>query len=166
MELHSPPVPMNAAPVPSIYSSDTESLSSDDGGSTPLQLKTRLTTAGIAAVLSRHQSVRLRKPLPGDALCATVDEHIKQLVRLGSLDDTFYVVDLGIVARLFAGWRAAMPRVEPFYAVKCNGGRLLPMLTRLASDVILECECMFLQTLPTECLQDHESALAPVAICV
>lgn len=30
------------------------------------------------------------------------------------------IVDLGRVARLFGAWTAAMPRVTPFYAVKCN----------------------------------------------
>lgn len=34
--------------------------------------------------------------------------------------DTFYVYDLGEVARLHATWVATMPRVKPFYAVKCN----------------------------------------------
>jgi hypothetical protein len=37
-----------------------------------------------------------------------------------SLDDTFYIYDLANVTRLFKAWRAAMPRVLPFYAVKCN----------------------------------------------
>lgn len=36
------------------------------------------------------------------------------------LDDTFYVYDLGNVVRMFKAWRAAMPRVTPHYAVKCN----------------------------------------------
>lgn len=36
------------------------------------------------------------------------------------LEDTTYVYDLGNTVRLFRSWRAAMPRVAPFYAVKCN----------------------------------------------
>jgi ornithine decarboxylase len=36
------------------------------------------------------------------------------------LDESFYVMDLGNVLRLLKAWRAAMPRVQPFYAVKCN----------------------------------------------
>eukprot|EP00955_Chlamydomonas_euryale_P036745 350545-Chlamydomonas_euryale.AAC.1 len=39
------------------------------------------------------------------------------------LEDTFYVVDLGNVQRLFRAWKAAMPRVTPFYAVKCHPER-------------------------------------------
>lgn len=42
------------------------------------------------------------------------------LIRAWGLADTFYVYDLGEVARLHAAWTAAMPRVAPFYAVKCN----------------------------------------------
>jgi diaminopimelate decarboxylase len=34
------------------------------------------------------------------------------------LDDTFYVMDLGMVAALAAAWTRLMPRVRPFYAVK------------------------------------------------
>lgn len=35
--------------------------------------------------------------------------------------EPFYVIDLGDVARKHAKWVAALPRVEPFYACKCNG---------------------------------------------
>lgn len=36
------------------------------------------------------------------------------------LEDTFYIVDLGNVLRMYKAWKAAMPRITPFYAVKCN----------------------------------------------
>lgn len=36
------------------------------------------------------------------------------------IEDPFYVVDLGIVGAQLARWRAAFPRVQPFYAIKCN----------------------------------------------
>ncbi|GBF87342.1 ornithine decarboxylase [Raphidocelis subcapitata] len=42
------------------------------------------------------------------------------LISAWGLADTFYVYDFGEVARLHAAWRAALPRVAPFYAVKCN----------------------------------------------
>jgi ornithine decarboxylase len=32
----------------------------------------------------------------------------------------FYVVDIGVVVSQFYQWRRYLPRVEPFYAVKCN----------------------------------------------
>jgi diaminopimelate decarboxylase len=42
------------------------------------------------------------------------------LIAQHSLDDTLYIYDLGNTMRLFKAWRAAMPRVIPYYAVKCN----------------------------------------------
>mmetsp|Transcript_7867 Transcript_7867/g.15330 ORF Transcript_7867/g.15330 Transcript_7867/m.15330 type:complete len:478 (-) Transcript_7867:682-2115(-) len=35
------------------------------------------------------------------------------------LEDNFYIVDLGNVERLYKAWMAAVPRVTPYYAVKC-----------------------------------------------
>ncbi|KAI9000228.1 pyridoxal-dependent decarboxylase [Gaertneriomyces semiglobifer] len=35
-------------------------------------------------------------------------------------EDSFFVGDLGEVVRQYDQWRALLPRVEPFYAVKCN----------------------------------------------
>ena len=37
-----------------------------------------------------------------------------------TIEDPFYIVDLGIVTAQLARWRAAFPRVVPFYAIKCN----------------------------------------------
>ena len=34
--------------------------------------------------------------------------------------DAFYLLDAGDVFRKFEQWRRLLPRVEPFYAVKCN----------------------------------------------
>lgn len=44
------------------------------------------------------------------------------LLQARHLDDTFYVMDLGVVAALAAAWTRLMPRVRPFYAVKCAFG--------------------------------------------
>jgi hypothetical protein len=35
-------------------------------------------------------------------------------------DDAFYVVDLSIIMGKLNRWREHLPRVLPFYAVKCN----------------------------------------------
>ena len=43
-----------------------------------------------------------------------------QVVQEQSLEDPLYVLDLGAVLRLYQAWTALMPRVQPFYAVKCN----------------------------------------------
>lgn len=36
------------------------------------------------------------------------------------LEESFYVVDLGVVVSQVYQWRRFFPRIEPFYAVKCN----------------------------------------------
>ena len=53
------------------------------------------------------------------------------------------LVDLGAVVRLYRHWAAAMPRVAPFYAVKCNGDpALLATLAALGAgfDCASDCE--------------------------
>ncbi|MEW5298294.1 MAG: hypothetical protein WDW36_001434 [Sanguina aurantia] len=42
-----------------------------------------------------------------------------KFISQNQLDDTFFIIDLGNVMRMLQAWRAAMPRVTPFYAVKC-----------------------------------------------
>lgn len=39
---------------------------------------------------------------------------------LQDIEEPFYVVDLGQLVKLHAEWERALPRVRPFYAVKCN----------------------------------------------
>ncbi|KAI5639205.1 pyridoxal-dependent decarboxylase, pyridoxal binding domain-containing protein [Phthorimaea operculella] len=40
-------------------------------------------------------------------------------------EDPFYVMDLGEVVTRYQHWKELMPRVEPFYAVKCNDDPVL-----------------------------------------
>ena len=39
------------------------------------------------------------------------------------VEDPFYVCDLGVVVSQFYRWKRMLPRVVPFYAVKCNPDR-------------------------------------------
>ena len=61
-------------------------------------------------------------PLPaGDDDSSFIDP--REILEPGvhhTIEDPFYVVDLGIVGAQLARWRAAFPRVQPFYAIKCN----------------------------------------------
>lgn len=45
--------------------------------------------------------------------------------------DAFYVCDLGDVLRKHLRWTRALPRITPFYAVKCNDSQAV--VTTLAS---------------------------------
>ena len=47
-----------------------------------------------------------------------MEAYIAELVSSRQLEDPLYVVDLGVVVRLYEAWQAALPRVTPFYAVK------------------------------------------------
>ncbi|CAI5510201.1 unnamed protein product [Closterium sp. Naga37s-1] len=50
---------------------------------------------------------------------AAIDAHIRACVFDG-LDSAFYVMDAGVALQLHATWTQLLPRVHPFYAVKCN----------------------------------------------
>lgn len=41
--------------------------------------------------------------------------------------DAFYVCDLGDVLKKHMRWVRALPRITPFYAVKCNDSRAVVM---------------------------------------
>jgi ornithine decarboxylase len=51
---------------------------------------------------------------------ACVNAYATGKIRELGLEDTFYVFDLGNVYRRMKTWKHLMPRVKPFYAVKCN----------------------------------------------
>ncbi|CAZ86504.1 unnamed protein product [Tuber melanosporum] len=49
-------------------------------------------------------------------------------------EDAFFVADLGEVYRQHMRWKINLPRVEPFYAVKCNGDeKVLSLLAALGT---------------------------------
>eukprot|EP00250_Pteridium_aquilinum_P018361 c24051_g1_i1 orf=640-3090(+) len=54
-----------------------------------------------------------------------IDEVIKKHILSTRTEDAFYVMDIGVLLRLWKKWRLLMPRVHPFYAVKCNSDRVL-----------------------------------------
>jgi hypothetical protein len=81
------------------------------------------------AVAGLYGAARVPAGCPAGIAAAAAD-----LIARWGIADTFYVYDLGEVARLFAAWRAALPRVAPFYAVKCNPEPgLLAMLDALGA---------------------------------
>ena len=71
--------------------------------------------ASLAAVLATARAVRLAT---GDA--AAVDAALASAITAHALEDNVYLLDLGAVSRAYAAWAARLPRVAPFYAVKCN----------------------------------------------
>jgi ornithine decarboxylase len=51
---------------------------------------------------------------------ATIDAQLEELVGKYDLDDTTYIIDLGVIKRLYGAWLINFPRIHPHYAVKCN----------------------------------------------
>lgn len=80
----------------------------------------------LAARYHLHKRAPHALPLIGDpsldgasAKAAWDDSALEPGVQ-HTIEDPFYVLDLGIVSTQLARWRAAFPRVVPYYAVKCN----------------------------------------------
>jgi len=66
---------------------------------------------GIAALESVADIRRMPKEYSTPDLMREIAE---------TTDDAFYVVDLSVVMAKINKWRELMPRVKPFYAIKCN----------------------------------------------
>ncbi|KAH7033473.1 pyridoxal-dependent decarboxylase [Microdochium trichocladiopsis] len=67
---------------------------------------------------SRHGAI-YAKQMIGDALRQRVESIDHETCEPGD-EDTFFVGDLGEVYRQHMRWKKNLPRVKPFYAVKCN----------------------------------------------
>ncbi|XP_061099620.1 ornithine decarboxylase 1-like [Conger conger] len=66
----------------------------------------------------------------GTSVQDLIDQRIKAL-SASDAKDAFYVADLGEVMRRYLLWVREIPRVTPFYAVKCNASR--PIVRTLAA---------------------------------
>ncbi|KAL6428290.1 hypothetical protein ACFW04_008533 [Cataglyphis niger] len=45
---------------------------------------------------------------------------IKNIAMSGLQEEAFYVLDIGDIVQKHQIWKEKLPRVEPYYAVKCN----------------------------------------------
>lgn len=50
----------------------------------------------------------------------TTREIVADFCEKAEVDDPFYIVDLSKIVRQMLKWKTCLPRVKPFYAVKCN----------------------------------------------
>ena len=75
------------------------------------------------------------------------------------VEDSFYVVDIGVVISQYFQWRKYFPRVEIFYAVKCNPDPVI-VKTLLALGVNFDCasrnEIRLIKKLANEMSKDPE----------
>ena len=65
------------------------------------------------------------------AASSPVDAFARGVMAGADVPEHFYVFDLGAVLERWRVWTSSLPRVQPFYAVKCNPDRA--MLTLLAA---------------------------------
>uniref|UniRef100_A0A8D8U949 ornithine decarboxylase n=1 Tax=Cacopsylla melanoneura TaxID=428564 RepID=A0A8D8U949_9HEMI len=50
---------------------------------------------------------------------------MKSIIMSGMKEDAFYVLDIGEIVRKYEEWKVKLPRVEPYYAVKCNDSQMV-----------------------------------------
>ncbi|KAJ1725313.1 Ornithine decarboxylase [Coemansia erecta] len=68
------------------------------------------------------------------ASAGTVREALCAAALQADAEDAFFVADLGEVQRQYAQWAQLLPRVQPFFAVKCNPDPLVvKLLARLGA---------------------------------
>lgn len=85
----------------------------------------------LEAVTALHPVLLARGEKEQDGFCAEV---ISARTGVAAAERAFYVMDVGEVLRLWDLWARAMPRVHPYYAVKCNPDKaLLQLLASLGA---------------------------------
>lgn len=73
-----------------------------------------------------------------------VDESVESLIAKKIQEDTFekeeafYFVDLGIIVQKYYEWISALPRVKPYYAIKCNNN---PAIVRTLAGLGANFDC-------------------------
>nr|BAR42912.1 lysine/ornithine decarboxylase [Huperzia serrata] len=80
-----------------------------------------LTTALNKVLESACNGLMISKvPIITSSSQQDIDAFIESTIQSNNLQDAFYVLDLAVVVQLFNDWVAALPKVKPYYAVKCN----------------------------------------------
>lgn len=69
--------------------------------------------------------------------CSSIDEIISSVISEPS-EDPFYVVDIQDILKKHKTWLLNMPRVKPFYAVKCNSS---PIVLELLASLGIGFDC-------------------------
>jgi len=86
---------------------------------TPTYFENNHSLAKKTLVVDHNHGALVAKQMIGDALRQRVENIDHESCDPGD-EDTFFVGDLGEVYRQHMRWKRNLPRVKPFYAVKCN----------------------------------------------
>lgn len=73
-------------------------------------------------VNGKHAAACLPMPVPrhSEPVSEVIERHLNRHSDCKDEEDAFFVGDLGDVRRQHRRWTHHLPRIEPFYAVKCN----------------------------------------------
>eukprot|EP00002_Diphylleia_rotans_P008562 TRINITY_DN1846_c0_g1_i1.p1 TRINITY_DN1846_c0_g1~~TRINITY_DN1846_c0_g1_i1.p1 ORF type:complete len:844 (-),score=175.81 TRINITY_DN1846_c0_g1_i1:474-3005(-) len=100
-------------------------VSSQPSASSEKATKTRYTGWGQCADLFDELNV---EKIPDSV---EIPSLIRAKINQEEMEEAFFLMDLGIVAEKFSEWTKKLPRVQPFYALKCNTNPgILKMLNR------------------------------------
>lgn len=85
----------------------------------------------------RHHGAMLSKQFIGEAMRQRIGDIDHERCDPGD-EDPFFVADLGEVYRQYQRWKLNLPRIRPFYAVKCNPD---PQVLKLLCDLGTGFDC-------------------------
>lgn len=68
----------------------------------------------------------------------SIDEIVSSTISQPGKEDPFYVVDIQDILKKHKTWLLNMPRVKPFYAVKCNSS---PIVLELLASLGIGFDC-------------------------
>ncbi|XP_076367970.1 ornithine decarboxylase-like isoform X2 [Tachypleus tridentatus] len=68
----------------------------------------------------------------------SVLEYVKSITSQMEVEKPFYVFDMSDIVHKYKMWKYKMPRIQPYYAVKCNDN---PLLLELLADLGLNFSC-------------------------
>ena len=103
-----------------------------DSAFTPIIPEARFTDAELSQYTLKLKDIPELKTVPFEPSYDKINELLVSRVSkvnedtcLPGEDNSFFVCDLNEVRRLYQNWLVELPRVQPFYAVKCNNDPLI-----------------------------------------
>jgi len=102
---------------------------------TPIPTEVHLPTEPISINTDRKAPDVLYRT---DTRQETIPEILERTSRHGNDGQAFYAIDLGESVRRIHRWKELLPRVEPFYAMKCNNN---PELLKTLAELGLSFDC-------------------------
>lgn len=105
---------------------------------TPLDQKTHVEARMEKDELpSKVIDQKLSQKLVGEALRSHIESIDLDTCHAGG-EDSFFVADIGQVYRQYVRWMTKLPRIEPFYAMKCNND---PVVLKLFASLGMGFDC-------------------------